>query len=171
MHFKTYIQRSRLFLYPLLEIPFHSNVKPLMTYLAESEDNLGEVQSIILKYTREHTDEYYNFRNNLLLHPRFKKHKVTIKYDIVILDLSDYKDDIQFLIEGKYSMFSEEVKRKIKTFYNEKELGASIIDSYLYPESYHQYYANYYSVPIEMIKEAHETFGPPIMSKEIIKLK
>jgi hypothetical protein len=170
MHFKTYIQRSRLFLYPILEIPFDSLIKPVMTYLATDKDNIGEVQSIILKYKQENTEEYYKFRNDLLEHPRFDKHKVLIKYDIITFNLSDYKDDIQFLIQGKYSMFSEELKRKIKMFYNEKELGASIIDSYLYPEKYHKYYADYYSVSVDVMKEAHETFGPPLMSKEIIKL-
>ena len=170
MHFKTYIQRSRLFLYPILEIPFDSPIKPMMTYLARQGEDLGEVQSIILKYKQEHTEEYYTFRNNLLEHPRFSGHKVLIKYDVITFNLSDYKDDIQFLIQGKYSMFSEELKGKIKMFYNEKELSVSIIDSYLYPEKYHKYYSDYYSVPIDVIKEAHETFGPPTMSKEIIKL-
>jgi hypothetical protein len=154
-------------LFPILGIK-HKTFKPDNTYLAYKDVIKIEDNHLICSYKREHSEEYYAYRNDVLTnHPMFVKIIPTLTYDLIVYNLSDYNKDYRLFIEGKYSKFSKPVKDLIMQHY-ESALGMALLDSHINPEEFHELYAKEYGVDIEVIREAHETLTPPNLKNETL---
>ena len=80
--------------------------------------------------------------------------------------MSKFEEDFNLFLKGKYSKFSESSKKLIKQFYAHNINAAIAIDSHIYPEEFHELYANLYEVSEEVIRNNFETLTPPDMLKE-----
>jgi len=162
-----YIQKSKLLLFPLLELPKDS-VKAKTTFLAYK----GKVEitdpSIICVYERTHPD-YYDFRNNILFkHPMFDIMIRGFDYDYIVFNLKEFKKDYSRFLTGKYSKISMESKRIIKDHYDGTRLGPLMLDTHLNPSDYHEVYANEFGVDVDYVRKAHETLDAPDLEKETL---
>lgn len=161
-----YIQKSKLILFPLLDLK-HDMYMPHETYLSYEPRIKLDDDCLVCTYKRVHNEDYYNFRNTLLLkHPNFVKHVTTIDYDVIIFSLKHIKQDLESFKQGKYSELSKDSKNKILKYYSKSNLGFVLIDSHVNPEDYHDFYAKEYGIDLQIIQSTHETLDGPDMDRE-----
>lgn len=139
--YKEYVQKSRLFLYPALDIKRGVSVTPVQTYVSwEGRYKASDMKLVCLYHLR--TDkEFILFESKKLReHPLFHRFLQTSdEQGVYVFDFSKYSTDWQLFLKGRYSKLSDELKKKIRTFYGTNALG--YIDSFLYPERYFSLYA------------------------------
>jgi len=164
---KTYLQKSNVILYPLLQIPITARYKPEVTYISSKKYSTDDCVLICI-YKSEATPEFYDFRNKeLCAHPLYLEHQVKIGENIIVFNLkNDYQKDFALFLDGKYSKISSKTKKEITKYYSSNELGSVLLDTHLHPEAYHEYYANCFNVSVELIKNNFETLSPPDLEKE-----
>lgn len=167
----NYFQKSRLLLYPLLDLGFDAPFKPVETYISYKNEVDVNRRVLICIYKPEYSKEYYDYRNNVLLtHEYFQKMVTSTDKNIIFfqLPLEHAKDFMNFL-EGSYSQFSAIAKNKITDHYSHNEIAAVNIKSHIDPEEFHQYYADYLQVSLDLIVNNYETLTPPDLEKEHFK--
>jgi hypothetical protein len=166
----TYLQKSHVILYPLLELTHTAEFKPVETYVSSPINDTSDCVLVCI-YKTENTQSFYDFRNNVLnQHPLFISGVVTLDKNIIRFNLKDqFKEDFLVFLQGKYSKLSEKAKGLIKKHYQETEMGKLVIDTHLDPEAYHKHYADYFNVPIELIQNNFETLTPPDLELEQLK--
>ena len=108
---KNNIQKSTIFLYPLLQIQSKRSIRPLKTYMYC--DNI-EGENLICVYKVNHKN--WNAFNEKVL----SKHKLlksivplTDKKYAYVFDLSVFKNDYELIKLGKYSQLSKFAKTTI----------------------------------------------------------
>jgi len=111
---KNNIQKSFIFLYPLLQIQSKRSIKPLKTYMYCSgmED---ELLICIYKVNRKH---WSSFNEKVLSKHKLLKSTVplTDKKYAYIFDLSEFKKDYDLISVGKYHLLSQFAKTCIMSF-------------------------------------------------------
>jgi hypothetical protein len=65
--YSKYFQKSKVFLYPLLDIKRGSSVTPKETYVSWNKHYTSEDMKLICVYEKRKDDEYKNFEKNILL--------------------------------------------------------------------------------------------------------
>jgi hypothetical protein len=65
--YRKYFQKSKIFLYPLLDIKRGTSVIPSETYLAWGTSYTTEDMKLICVYTSRKDQEYLHFEKNVLL--------------------------------------------------------------------------------------------------------
>jgi ubiquinone/menaquinone biosynthesis C-methylase UbiE len=163
------MQKSHLFLYPLLGLSFREPFKPENTFIEFRDEVKKEDGKLVCIYQPQYSEEYYNYRNNVLLqHPLYEKMITTRDKNIIIFNLStDFKDTYERFLEGQYSKFSPLAKELISDYYKESEIAAISIQSHLEPEEFHQMYADFLNVSVDLIAKRYETLSPPCMEREV----
>ena len=161
-----YIQKSQLMLYPLLGLAFNTEFKPICTYTSYKGINHSDCK-LICVYKTEHDEAFYKFRNEVLKkNPYYESLILTLNTNIVIFNLSEFRNDWNNFLLGKYSKFSVEAKLLIKQFYSHSDLASTVIESHIEPEEFHEIYAELYEVSKEVIVDNFETLTPPDLKKE-----
>lgn len=161
-----YIQKSKLMLYPWLELP-KTELQPHKTYIAYKHQIKFDDHKLICMYKRLNDEKYYKYRNDALKnHPLFIEHIRSTIYDFIIFDLSKYKEDWNYFMKGKYSKFSKETKALIMKAYDNTEIGPLLLDTHLNPAYYHELYAQELGADIDILKKTYETLSPPDLEKE-----
>jgi hypothetical protein len=169
----VYIQKSKLLLYPLLNIP-KDMLQPVTSYGFSLKKKINpEDCKLICKYKREHDEKYFEKRSELFNHEYFEDIFRDSEYDYLIFDLNHYKKDITLFYKGLYSELSLGIKREIYEYYSSTKVGPMFIDMHLNPERYHEMFACHFADEeksqdklLESIREAHETLDPPNIQKE-----
>jgi hypothetical protein len=171
--YMKYFQKSKIFLYPILDIKKGSSVTPIQTYLGYEGKIQPEDAKLITHYFTREDFEYKNFEKNVLF-----KHNRLIDFEklddsntLFIFDYSDLKDDWICLINGNYSKMNVTTKRKILNHFIDNHSNHVYIESYLFPEKYQEQYALLLDVDIELIKQAGELCDKPDLEKEILTTK
>lgn len=167
----NYFQKSHLLLYPLLDLGFNAPFKPVNTFISYRNEVDIKRAVLICIYKPEYSKEYYEYRNNVLLaHNYFQKMITGTDKNILFFDLSlEHAKDFENFLEGTYSKFSINAKNKITEHYSHNELAAINIKSHIDPEEFHQYYADYLHVSLDLIVNNYETLTPPDLEKEHCK--
>jgi len=173
--YKDYVQKSRVFLYPILGIQRGNSIVPIETYVSW-EDQVGVLDmKLVCLYHHRKDDEFRRFENNKLTNNiLFKgKHEVEDEDDkaVYIFDLSSMLKDYDCFITGKYSKMTFEHKRRIREFYGHKSANYDYVDSYLSPEKYYETYARLLGQPVSVLKEVGELCSPPDLEKETLFAK
>ena len=117
--YRKYFQKSKIFLYPILDIKKGSNIIPSQTYLGWKDKYIPEDMKLVCVYNTANTPTYLHFeKQTLLKHNRLCDFcKVDSTTSIYIFDFSDLKSDWHYLLNGAYSKINDELKRKnIKLF-------------------------------------------------------
>ena len=170
---KEYFQKSRIFLYPMLEIKKGSTILPEQTYIAWEELLKPEDRKLICLYQMENTDAFKTFEKSKLFgNKKFDNFMETQDNKaLYIFTLDDLKEDYDLFIKGKYSLTSDAFKTKILTYYGQNSTTYEIVMSYLYPEDYFETYSKLLNVDVKILKQVGELCAPINFEKETLTLK
>jgi hypothetical protein len=170
--YSKYFQKSKVFLYPLLGIKRGSNVVPEETFVSWNENLTSEDMKLICLYKRGKDQEFEYFEKLLLKHPRLCDY-VNINEEEVLFtfDFSDLGDDWDCFINGKYSMMSMSVKRKIIDFFDKTSGNYIYIESFLYPHKWFDKYSELLDTDVEILKRVGELCDKPNLEKEKLTIK
>jgi len=177
--YKTYFQKSKVFLIPLIISKGGNILKPNNTYLSWDGINTFSDCKFIIVYDTSEDGSFINFEKKYLL-----DNKLFIDYKPLpnnraayIFDLSSFYEDFGHIINGKYSKLSHDTKIKIKFYYGSASGNYAVIDSYLYPENYYSLYASFLcpdktDIPdmIKLLKEVGELCSKPNLISEKLKI-
>jgi len=170
--YKKYFQKSKIFLYPLLDIKRGTSVVPDETYLGWDTHVTPEDMKLVCVYHTRTDVEYVNFEKNVLLkHTRLSDYVVSGDKTVFTFDFSDLEKDWFHIAYGRYSKVSNDIKRKILGFFDPKTGNYVYVTSYLYPEKHFQTYADLLGVNVEVIKSVGELCDKPDLDKENLVLE
>jgi hypothetical protein len=171
---RDYIQKSKVFLYPLLGIKRHNSVTPIQTFMSWNPHYNFSDSKLMMQYHARDDHEFKVFEdvklfNNPLFHNFYELEDNT---NVYVFDFSDkYEEDFQRVVDGKYSELSPEVKKKILNFFKNQSGHHVYIESYLHPKKYFPMYAEILNVEIEHLKHCGELCDRPAFEKETLELQ
>jgi hypothetical protein len=174
--YPEYFQKSKIFLYPLVRLPSRSNPVKFETYFSPEEHLVDDKVFITVHYFLDQPNDDCNYKNMnferfiseiVTVHKRFVSVK-KIQTNVVecLFDLSEYREDVPFFLEGKYSKMSENSKKIIANFFYKTHPNYAYVESFVYPELYHKSYAEHLDVNVELLKEVVELCDKPDFNKE-----
>lgn len=175
--YKDYIQKSRVFMYPLLDIKRSSTITPIETYSSWENKYSTNDKKLICLYHLRNDPEFRTFEKvKLFGNKRFHDFAYLSEDKAVyIFDMSDSIADYDLFINGSYSKFNETHKKKILSFYNSNKSNLEYIDSFLFPENYYDTYAEILSINKSdinemkrLLKDTVELCEKPDISKETL---
>lgn len=168
--YKDYFQKSRIFLYPILEIKRGSSVTPIETYMAWKDYYIPEDMKLICLYHLRNDTEFLNFERNQLLKNKhfFDFKQVEDNKGVYVFDFSNYKKDWENILLSKYSLLTYHYKRKIENFYGRRDSNFAYIESFIYPEKYYKMYADIINVEEDLLREVGELCSEVNFEKETL---
>jgi hypothetical protein len=171
--YRKYFQKSKIFLYPLLDIKRGTNIVPEETYLSWNDEYVPEDIKLICKYDIKGDKDYSKFESSVLLkHNRLLDYiKVSDEEAIFIFDFSDFSNDWNYFINGKYSQMNISTKNKILDFFDKKSGNYAYVNSYLFPEKYYTTYAELLNCSEELLISVGELCSKPDFEKEKLLIK
>lgn len=159
-----------VFLFPLAGIPMHDEIKPLKSYI--HLPGLVDLDSpeIILEFEKH--SEVIQFLDPIIArNPRLKKISGLSERLFVLVDLSQYKEQYLFFLNGNYSCFDQKVKQQILNFHTKNKANLAYIHSFLYPERYFSQYAKLFDISENILQEVGELIDKPNLLKETLNYK
>jgi len=171
--YDKYFQKSKIFLYPLLDIKRGTSVVPQETYVAWNDYISSEDMKLVAIYKARKDIMYKNFINKTLLkHPRLVEHWIINDEDVVfVFDFCDLEDDWYYFTQGKYSKISNPTKRKVCNFFEKNSGNHLYVNSYLYPVNHFKNYAKILDVGVSLLKSVGELCDKPDLRKETLILE
>ena len=160
--YKSYFQKSKVFLYPLLGIQKGVRFVPVETYITWNHDLIDSKDVLVCAYAiKDATSDQQELERKKQFNIFVKKHleknelyysrHYTDDLELIVFDLSHFRKDLQKFREGKYSQFSLITKKLIMKFFGDTGTIAEYMESYLYPEKYYEVYSNILNITIEII--------------------
>lgn len=170
--YRDYIQKSRLFLYPLLGIKRGVSVTPIQTYMAWGDKYCFTDSKLVCHYHMRDDHDFKLFEDvKLLSSPLFHDHHLLEDgTGIYVFDFSSQGDEFWKVVTGNYSELNKENKSKILNFFRGANTHYAYIESYLEPQKYYGMYSEILNVKIEHFKIAKELCDKPDLEKEDLKL-
>lgn len=174
-----YFQKSRVFLYPALGIK-KGSVTPIQTYVSWKDEIEVTDMKLVCKFHLRTDPEFVAFEEKYLVgNGSFSDYReLQDNKAVYTFDFSDDEHNWSVFLEGKYSLFDDEHKKRIREYYGINTANYAFIHSYLYPEYYYEQYAEFLSnrdidVPdtLRCIKEIGELCDKPNFEKETLKIK
>lgn len=141
---RNYVQKSRIFLYPLLGIKRGVSVTPMETYMSwEGKYEVEDCRLTCLYRLRDDRDFKVIESTKLTGNPLFDAF-FEIEGDIgaYVFDLSDHKQDFLNVVNGKYSQLSDKHKQTVMNFFKSHSSHHVYIESYLNPKKFIPMYAD-----------------------------
>jgi hypothetical protein len=171
--YKKYFQKSKIFLYPILDIKRGTSVVPSETYITWGDYCSTEDMKLVCVYHTRLDAEYIQFEKNVLLkHSRLCDYvKADATTSVFTFDFSDLSDDWDHFINGRYSKMEIKIKRKIVDFFDKNSGNYFYVNSYLFPTPHHHVYAELLDVSVELVKEVFELCDKPNLEKENLVLE
>jgi len=168
--YNKYFQKSKIFLYPLLDIKKGTSVTPIQTYMGWSNYYKPEDMKLIATYHVREDEEFLKFQKNILLkHTRLADYvQVNDTTALYTFDFSDIEEDWKLLLAGKYSKMDKKLKNKIRNFFEKDSGNYMYVDSYLFPERYFEVYSELLNVTTESLEKVGELCELPNLEKEIL---
>lgn len=156
--YKDYFQKSRIFLYPILEIKRGASVTPIETYVSWTGNYSKDDMKLICLYHLREDQEFLLFEKERLYKNRYfyDFKQVEDNKGVYVFDYSSMSNDWKKIINGKYSELSAGYKKKIEAFYGKKDTNYAYIESFLYPEKYYSMYAEMMQVKESLLREVKE---------------
>ena len=168
--YKDYFQKSRIFLYPVLEIKRGSSVTPIETYVSWEGQYTPEDMKFMCLYHLRSDTEFLAFEKEKLYNNKhfFDFKQVEDNKGVYIFDFSCYAKDWDKLMKGKYSQITYPYKKKIETFYGKRDSNFAYVESFLYPEKYYSMYAEMIEVEEGLLREVGELCSMLDFEKETL---
>ena len=170
--YKKYFQKSKIFLYPLLDIKRGTSVVPEETYLGWDTHVTPEDMKLVCVYYTRTDAEYINFEKNVLLkHTRLSDYTTAGDKSIFTFYFSDLDKDWFHIAYGRYSKVSNDIKRKILNFFEKNSGNYVYVKGFLYPETHYSDYARILNVDIELLISVGELCDKPDLEKETLLIE
>ena len=170
--YTKYFQKSKAFLYPLLNIEPDNKYDPLITYISWNEHIKKEDCKLICVYKTTRTKSFKKFESeNLTSNFYYESHVNMLTKQIYVFDLTSFKTDVYKVYAGKYSELSVLAKHYIVKFYHKNAKKLNIMESFLEPEDYHEDYAEYLALDVKHIQKRHELCTPLNFKRENLNKK
>lgn len=168
--YTEYFQKSKVFLYPLLDIKKGATYVPRQTYIAWEDMYSTEDRKFICVYQTPMTERFNRFIHlSILNHDLFEDYvKLDENKHLFLYNFNSLKFDYDNFIKGKYSKISLDSKIKILDFFGDDEKVTDYIHPFLSPQDHHEEYAEYLNVDIKSLQEVHEVCTPPDIEKETL---
>ena len=178
--YKSYFQKSKVFLYPLLGIKKGVRFVPIETYITWSHTLIDSKDILVCAYAiKDSTSNQEELERKKQFNMFVKKHLErnelyhsrhhTNDLELIVFDLSYFKKDLQKFREGKYSQFSLITKRLIMEFFGNTGTIAEYMESYLYPDKYYEVYSDILNISVETLENVTELCDKPNLDKEDFK--
>lgn len=170
--YKDYFQKSRIFLYPVLEIKRGSSVTPVNTFIAwKGHYEVTDAKLCTLYHLRDDQEfrvfEKQKLLGNELYHD-FKQ--VDTSQGVYIFDFSQQVDDWNAFIEGRYSKISEIHKKRVLDFIGANSANFAYVESFLYPEKYFKMYSELMAVNERHLRGVGELCSKPDFDSETLEM-
>jgi hypothetical protein len=167
--YSEYFQKSRVFLYPALEIRRGASATPIETYVAWEGVYKPSDRRLVCMYHLRDDKEYQVFEKTKLFgNPLFDTFMVSQEgMGLYVFDFSRYSSDWDKILDGQYSTMSEDMKYKIRSRFGDTP-QYSYIESFLTPGKYYGIYADLLGVNIDLLKKTRELCPKPDMEKETL---
>lgn len=169
--YKDYVQKSRIFLYPILEIKRGASVTPIETYVSWEGQYTSKDMKLICLYHLRSDPEFLAFEKEILYKNKhfFDFKQLEDNKGVYTFDFSNYDKDWNKIMRGKYSELSTGYKKKIETFYGKRDANYAYIESFLYPEKYYSMYAEMLLVKENLLNEVKELCSKLDFEKETLQ--
>tara|TARA_R100000152_G_C6631277_1_gene78772 strand:- start:5 stop:559 length:555 start_codon:yes stop_codon:yes gene_type:complete len=167
--YSDYFQKSKVFIYPLLNIEKGVRFVPAQTYLSWNGDYaLGKNRFICLYKTDPNCEDFENFSKEYLKNNFFFEsyHVLNEETHVFVFNLSMFQTDINRFINGKYSKLSSGIKKQIMRFFGSKGTISEYVESYLWPVRWYETYSEILKVDEKDLKEVGELCDKPDLKKE-----
>lgn len=170
--YKDYFQKSRVFLYPALDIKRGVSVTPIETYMAwEDHYPIDAAKFICLYHLRD--DEFFKqFEKVKLLGNKFYHDfkQVEEKKGVYVFDFDSMLEDWFYITNGKYSKISNDFKLKIRHYIGVNSPNLPYVESFLYPERFFKLYAEMMGVEEKVLRDVGELCSKPEVNKETLNI-
>lgn len=173
-----YVQKSKLFLLPLLEIKKDIFIKPIGTYLKDSSRETKDYQ-LIVPFKKDDSSEFNYYESNYIVNCKYlvqDDYYETPYLRIYTFDLSSFSSDFDKFLIGKYTEFSNKVKTLINFYWGRTAGGRFFpnpaVDSYLHPTlSDYQEISQHLRVPLDDLIKIKEILDPPNLKMEVFNIQ
>jgi hypothetical protein len=166
-----YVQKSRLFLYPLLGIKRGVSTTPIEVYMSWRDYCFTDSMLICQYHNRDDEDfrifDQVKLSGNPLFHSKHELEDGTVAY---VFDLKKYEEDFWKVTKGNYSDLSTSAKAKIRRFFNSHTEHYVYIQSYLNPKKYYGMYTELLGCELSALKKSVELCSKPDLEKEKLEL-
>lgn len=168
--YTKYFQKSKVFLFPLLELPKTNLVSTFQTFIAW-ENIIRQEDCKLICLIDEFTDKHVEYESKFIkecpyLSERYENENGSVIY---IFDLSEFKKDWKYFLKGKYSFLSETCKMLIARYYGSKSNEYEYIKTFLNPSEYFKVYSELLNVDETTLKEVGELCDIYDVNKEFLK--
>lgn len=157
----VYVQKSRTFLWPLLNL----NVKPVETYLQFGNINHTDETRILIALFYNGAEDYKKYKSEIENHKCHDFTFVDDDFDIVTFNFYSMKDDYDKIINGQYSKISNDYKLYMSAIETNP-----IILKCLEPQNNYKEIAELLNIP-EYELEGVELLSPPSYQEETIFIR
>lgn len=170
--YRDYFQKSRIFLYPALEIKRGVSVTPIETYVSWKDHYSPKEAKLCCLYDLRGDVEFSTFeRSKLLGNKLFHDFKqVEGNKGVYVFDFTSQQEDWNNFLLGKYSKFSIEYKKKIKNYIGITSANMPYVDSFLNPEAYFNLYADMMDVDEKVLRDVGELCSLPNLELETLNI-
>jgi hypothetical protein len=171
--YRGYFQKSKVFLYPLLNIKRGFSITPVQTYLHCKELDIKlHSKKLICLFHKRSDKEFVDFEKtkligNKLFHS-FKDIEGNPPSRVYLFDYEVYSQDWNNIIKGRYSKLSPEMKRKVKDFFRSSGNNFVYVESFVHPEKYFTLYAELLGVSVDVLRSVGELCTKPDFNKELL---
>lgn len=152
-----YIQKSKTFLWPLLNL----KITPIETYFKFGDIELDDQRLLIALFHNENAN-YVAKKSEIKAHPMCDFIFKDDEFDLVVFNMYKIKDDYDMLVQGKYSKLSKNFK--IIVSHTEKSKPVLMC---LNPENNYKEFARALGIH-EHELEGRELLSPPNFEQETI---
>tara|TARA_R110000796_G_scaffold63940_5_gene147927 strand:+ start:2953 stop:3531 length:579 start_codon:yes stop_codon:yes gene_type:complete len=168
--YTEYFQKSKVFLYPLLEYRKGLTHVPKQTYCAWEDVYSIEDRMFLCLYVTPLNDSFKKFiAKNIQANEYFKEHiALENNKHLFVFNFNGLKFDYDNFINGKYSKYSVDSKIKILDFFGTDDKVSEYIQGFLSPESSHEEYAEFLDIDVESLMDVYEICTPPDLEKETL---
>lgn len=165
-----YIQKSRIFLYPLLDIKKGSDAVPIESYVSWQGKITKDEQKFICAYYLRDDESFKRFEKVKLLGNKLFNsfYEAENNLGVYVFDFSCFGSDWEKFLAGKYSQLSASTKTVILKFFMANKSNYHYINSYLNPDQYFEIYAELLGVEEGFLKSVGELCSIPDIDREVL---
>jgi len=169
--YTEYFQKSKVFLYPLLDLGRGIKYVPKETYCIWEDVYSTEDMMFLCVYKSKLSLDFKKFANkHLIAHPLFRDHiSLEDNRQLFVFNFDKYKHDYNCFLKGRYSQYTINGKISVLEFFEKaQEEQVQYIQGFLEPDEVHDAYAEALNVDIEMLQDVYEVCSSPDMEKETL---
>jgi hypothetical protein len=168
--YNEYFQKSRVFLYPALNIPRGVSVTPIETYLSWDGRYIEKDLKLTVVYHLRSDKEFVAFeKTKLFKNPMFSDfYETEDSKGVYVFDYEPFAEDWSLFLDGKYSKLSKTLKDRVLSYYTNSKKNYVYVDSYVNPHLYYDLYSRLLGCDKKLLEDVGELCDKPDLIKETL---